>query len=276
MTANRKYKRRVRARMAKTGECYTAALRHLRRAKEANMSTYELRHGGVTDVGHVRASNQDELLVEGELVAVADGMGEHQRGEVASRLAIQTLKDAFGADPSADGLVSAVQEANRVVVERAQTAAELQGMGTTIAAAALVGDEGRTALVVVNVGDSRVYLFREGDLARLSSDHSLVAQLVRAGELTEEAARTHPQRHILTHVLGLSADVEPFVTQTVPASGDRLLLCSDGLFNEVGEDEITGVLASVSDPEEAANRLVALANEHGGSDNITAVVFDMS
>lgn len=239
------------------------------------MSTYELRHGGVTDIGNVRATNQDQFLAEGELVAVADGMGGRNRGEIASRLAMETLKETFPADPTADGLVDAVRAANRAIWERAEADPELHGMGTTIAAAARVTDGGEERLAIVNVGDSRAYLLRGGQLSRLSSDHSLVADLVRAGELSEPDARTHPERHILTRVLGAEPETEPHVTSTDLARGDRLLLCSDGLFNDLGDDEITATLGAVTDPNEAADDLVRLAKDHGGSDNITAVVVDV-
>jgi protein phosphatase len=262
--------------MAKTGESYTAALRHLRHAEEAHMSTFQLRPGGATDTGNVRATNQDRLLVEGDLVAVADGMGGHRAGEVASQLAVQTLKEVFAADPTAAGLVQAVHEANRALRQRADAEPDLHGMGTTIAAVALVTDGGEKRLAIVNVGDSRAYLLQQGQLSHLTSDHSLVADLVRAGELSEEEARTHPRRNVLTRALGVAPDVEPHVSQAVPARGDRLLLCSDGLFNELDEDEIAAVLSTVTEPNAAAEQLVLAAKEHGGSDNITAVVLDVA
>jgi serine/threonine protein phosphatase PrpC len=275
MTANRRRKRRVRARMAKTGESYTAALRHLQRAEEAHMP-YELRYGAVTDIGNVRATNEDLFLTEGELIAVADGMGGHRGGQIASRLAIETLQEAFSADPTADGLVKAVRAANRAVWERAEADPELHGMGTTIAAAARVTGSGSERLVVVNVGDSRVYLLRAGQLGRLSADHSLVADLVRSGAINETEARIHPERHILTQVLGVAPDIDPHVIDTDLARGDRLLLCSDGLFNELGDDQITSTLAAVTDPNQAADQLVQLAKEQGGNDNITVVVVDIA
>jgi serine/threonine protein phosphatase PrpC len=240
------------------------------------MSTYELHPGGVTDIGNVRATNQDQLLVEGDLVAVADGMGGHRAGEVASQLAVQALREGFAVDPTAAGLVEAVHEANRTVWERAEADPALHGMGTTIAAVALVTEEGENRLAIVNVGDSRTYLLQQSQLSRLSADHSLVADLVRAGELTEEEARTHPRRNILTRVLGAGPDIEPHVSQAVPARGDRLLLCSDGLFNEIDEPEIAAVLSTVTEPSDAADQLVQRAKEHGGSDNITAVVLDIA
>lgn len=276
MTANRRRKHRVRARMAKTGESYTAAQRHLLTAEEAHMSTYELRHAGVTDIGNVRTVNQDHLLAEGDLVAVADGMGGHRAGEVASRVAVETLREAFAADPTAAGLAEAVRSANTAVWERAAAEPDLQGMGTTIAAVALVTEEGEKRLVVANVGDSRAYLLQEGGLGRLSFDHSLVADLVRAGEISEGEARTHPRRNILTRALGVGPEIDPYVALAEPARGDRLLLCSDGLFNELEEHEITAVLVAEADPADAATRLVHEAKEHGGNDNITAVVLDIA
>jgi protein phosphatase len=261
--------------MAKTGESYAAALRHLRRAEEADMD-YELRPGGATDTGNVRVTNQDRLLVDGDLVAVADGMGGHQAGEVASQLAIQVLREGFAADPTATGLVAAVHAANRAVWESGEADPGLRGMGTTIAAVALVTDDGEERLAVVNVGDSRAYLLHDGELRRLTADHSLVAELVRAGQISEAEARTHPRRNILTRVLGVAEEIEPFVAWAAPVRGDRLLLCSDGLFNELDEPEITAVLTTVAEPGAAAGRLVELANDHGGNDNITAVVLDIA
>jgi protein phosphatase len=261
--------------MAKTGESYTAALRHLRRAEEAHMdmSQLEMRHGGVTDTGNVRTSNQDQLLAEGDLVAVADGMGGHRAGEVASRLAVDVLRDTFDVDPTADGLVAAVLAANRAVWERGEAEPELRGMGTTIAAVALVAGK---ALAVVNVGDSRAYLLQDGRLQQLTADHSLVADLLRAGAISEDEARAHPRRNVLTQVLGMGPEVEPHVALAEPARGDRLLLCSDGLFNELDDDRIAAILASVPDPTDAAARLVDEANAAGGADNITALVLDIA
>jgi protein phosphatase len=151
-------------------------------------------------------------------------------------------------------------------------------MGTTIAAAALVseGGSGQKRLAIVNVGDSRVYRLQEGRLSCLSSDHSLVAEMVRAGAISEDEARTHPRRNILTRVLGGGSDIDPYVAEATAAQGDRLLLCSDGLFNELDEHEITEVLGTVPQPTDAATHLVRLAKHHGGSDNITAVVADIA
>jgi protein phosphatase len=261
--------------MAKTGESYAAALRHLRRTEEAHMSAYQLSHAGVTVTGQVRLTNEDRFLAEGELIAVADGMGGHASGDLASRLAVETLQEVFAADTTAEGLARAVQAANQVIWERAEADPLVRGMGTTVAAAARVAIGGEERLAIANVGDSRAYRLREGRLERLSSDHSLVADLVRAGELTEDQARDHPNRNILTRALGVGPEIEAHLVDTDLARDDRLLLCSDGLFNELTDDEIVEVLGSVAGPDAAAAELVQRANDHGGHDNITAVVADI-
>ncbi|MEM8925528.1 MAG: protein phosphatase 2C domain-containing protein [Actinomycetota bacterium] len=230
---------------------------------------------GVTDAGHVRPVNQDCFGADDDLFVVADGMGDQGRGETASRLATAALRASFAADPTATGLIRAVSAANTAVWERAQSEPQLAGMGTTIAAVARVGDDG-DRLVVVNVGDSRVYLFRDGRLTRLSADHSLVADLVRSGEISEAEATDHPERHRLTHAVGVGPHVAPHVSHTMATPSDRLLLCSDGLFNEITPEEITEVLAIEAATDAAADRLVTLANANGGSDNITAVVLDVT
>jgi protein phosphatase len=274
MTANRKWKRKVRARAAKTGESYTAALRYLRSTEEAHMRSYEVVTAGLTDIGRVRESNEDHLLAEGDLFVVADGMGGSNRGALASRLAVDTVRDAFSNDQTADGLVAAVSAANEAVYQRRIEDPDDKNFGTTIAAVAMVADGDREMLVSVNVGDSRVYLFRDDHLQRLSSDHSRVGDLVRAGALSETEAKSHPERHILTQAIGVDAEVTPYVEQVIPANGDRILLCSDGLFNDLSSAEISRHLTA-GDAEAAASILVAAAIEAGGEDNITAVVVDV-
>lgn len=276
MTANRRRKQRVRARVAKTGESYTAALRHLLRAEELRMRTYQIEQAGLTDIGNVRSVNEDHLLAEGDLFVVADGMGGSGHGEVASQVAVDQVRAGFGSDRSVDGLVAAVRRANAAVFERANAGPEGTSMGTTIAAVAMVVEHDAELLAIVNVGDSRVYLLRSGELSRLSSDHSRVADLVRAGTISDEEAAVHPERHILTMAVGTEAEIEPYVARAEPQSGDRLLLCSDGLFNELSHGEITNALTTIANPEEAATNLVGLAKDHGGNDNITALVVDIS
>ncbi|MBV8303258.1 MAG: Stp1/IreP family PP2C-type Ser/Thr phosphatase [Acidimicrobiia bacterium] len=237
------------------------------------MST-TLRAGGATDVGLVRAHNEDNYLADERLFAVADGVGGHKAGEVASQTAVDTLRREFR-ELTTDGLVGAVKTANRTVWDLAEANPEQRGMGTTLTAVALVDEGGEERLAVVNVGDSRAYLLQHGELEQLTEDHSLVEQLVREGQLTPEEAQVHPQRSIITRALGLDPEVEVDSWQLTPYRGDRFLLCSDGLTNEVSDDEIASTLRTVSEPEEAARQLVQEARNHGGSDNITCVVVDV-
>jgi protein phosphatase len=235
----------------------------------------ELRAGSATDVGRVRTNNEDQLLVADSLFAVADGMGGHAAGEVASLTAVEALRAAFERDRSADGLANAVRHANRAVWERAGGERELRGMGTTLTAAALVDEDGQEILVIANVGDSRGYLLRDGELGQVTDDHSLPEEMVRRGEITPEDAAVHPQRHILTRVLGMEQDVDPDCFRVLPYRGDRVLLASDGLTNELTDDQISSILRRLADPDEAARELVRAAKENGGNDNITAVVVDV-
>jgi serine/threonine protein phosphatase PrpC len=234
-----------------------------------------LRAGGASDVGKVRANNQDQLLVASPLFAVADGMGGHAAGEVASLVAVEALKAAFENYPTAAGLVAAVKEANGAVWTRAQHNAELRGMGTTLVGLALVTEDGEERLAVVNVGDSRVYLLRQGELEQLTSDHSLVQELVDEGQLSEAEATVHPQRHVLTRALGVDSDVAVDSLQVLPFKGDRFLLCSDGLSRELTDAQVASLLRRLADPTEAAKELVAEARARGGNDNITVVVVDV-
>lgn len=234
-----------------------------------------LRAGAATDAGMVRAQNEDNLLMAEPLFAVADGMGGHAAGEVASETAIETLRVAFGRNPSLDGLVEAIQEANRRVWQLGQEDPARRGMGTTLTAAALVPDGDDETLAIANVGDSRVYLLRDGDLSQVTDDHSLVEELVRRGQLSAEEALVHPQKHVVTRVLGMGPDVEVDMFPVTPYRRDRVLLASDGLFNEVTDDEIAAVLRRGGDPEAVARELVERAKTAGGSDNITVVVVDV-
>ena len=235
-----------------------------------------LRSGSATDVGRVRPINQDLPLERPNLYAVADGMGGHVGGEVAARVAVETLDRAFEREPTVDGLRGAFSEANAAVWQESQTNAGLRGMGTTLTAVALVGgDQGQDTLALANVGDSRAYVYSEGRLVQVTADHSLAEERMRHGEITEAEAAVHPQRHILTRALGVSSDVQTDMWELQLRSGDRVLLCSDGLSNEVGMDEMASILGDVRDPEEAAGRLVDAANEHGGADNITVIVVDV-
>ena len=234
-----------------------------------------LRSGSATDTGLVRSVNQDLAVETGTLFAVADGMGGHAGGEVAARLAVDTLTIAFGARPTGAGLSEAITEANQVVFEHSLDNPDLRGMGTTMTAAALVNEDGRDVIALVNVGDSRSYRFHEGVLTQITVDHSLAEEMVRTGEISQTEAAVHPHRHILTRALGVADDVVVDLWRIQPTRGDRLLLCSDGLTNELDDMQIAEVLRTVPDPQVAADLLVRAARTHGGSDNITVVVVDV-
>ncbi|HXH56865.1 Stp1/IreP family PP2C-type Ser/Thr phosphatase, partial [Iamia sp.] len=236
------------------------------------------RVGSASDVGQLRTNNQDSKLIADavSVFAVADGMGGHQGGEVASAIAVETL-EAVISEPTTASVVEAVKEANRRIFSRAEDTTELRGMGTTLVAIALVNQDGADEEIAwVNVGDSRVYLLRDGELHQLSRDHSLVEDLRRGGQLSEEEAAIHPQRNILTRALGIDQEVEVDSDSLLPLTGDRFLLCSDGLFNEVDPTTLVDTLTSGEDPDAVAHELVRLANAGGGRDNITCVVVDVT
>lgn len=231
--------------------------------------------GAASLVGQVRSSNEDAFLVTDDLVAVADGMGGHRAGEVASADTVEVLRGVAGSR-SVEDLVAGVHRANRRINERAATDDELRGMGTTVCVAGLVRYDDEDHIAVLNVGDSRVYLLADGVLTRLTEDHSLVETLVREGRISAEEAEHHPQRNVITRALGVEALVVVDAWLLRPCDGDRLLLCSDGLFGEVGEDRIAEILADDDGPDILARRLTAEADASGGRDNITVVVVDVT
>ncbi|MFN7151502.1 MAG: Stp1/IreP family PP2C-type Ser/Thr phosphatase, partial [Microthrixaceae bacterium] len=232
-----------------------------------------LRSGASTLVGQIRSANEDSYLVADDLVAVADGMGGHRAGEVASAATVEVLETMAGHRSLAD-LVLAVHMANRTINDRAADDEDLRGMGTTVCVVGAVDEDGEH-VAVLNVGDSRVYLYAAGELRQLTEDHSLVETLVREGRITAQEAEVHPQRNVLTRALGVEALVVVDAWLLAPCDGDRLLLCSDGLFNELDDATIAGILAEGDDPEVTARRLAAEADAAGGRDNITAVVVDV-
>jgi protein phosphatase len=199
-------------------------------------------------------------------------MGGAPGGEIASSVAVALVQSAF-TGRSLEELEAAVRAANRAIWDRANGDPETEGMGTTICAAG-VTDDGN--LVVVNVGDSRAYVLHEGSLHQLTDDHSLTAELVRRGELNEEEARGHPLRSVLSRALGVGPDVEIDGATHRAAAGDRVLVCSDGLFNEIGDDEIAAVMTATEDVQATADRLVEQALSRGGRDNISVVVAEIS
>jgi protein phosphatase len=227
--------------------------------------------GARTDKGRVREGNEDHELTDKTmgLYAVADGMGGHQAGEVASATAIEALRAAVA---SGTPIRDAITLANDAVVERSAADERLRGMGTTMTAATLAA--GGT-LLIGHVGDSRAYLARDGELRQITEDHSLVEEMVRGGELTPEQAEVHPQRSVITRALGIDPGVEVDLYPVELQEGDRVLLCSDGLTGMVRTEEIAAVLQREPDPPKAANELVEAANEAGGEDNITVVLLDV-
>lgn len=226
---------------------------------------------GETHVGLVRSGNEDAYLVAPPLFAVADGLGGHQAGEVASSIAIDTLLEAAprAADPKALG--RAVRQANGAVIEAAEAGRGRAGMGTTLTAAMIDGNR----IAVAHVGDSRAYLLHYGSLEQLSQDHSMVADLVRQGQLTAEESRTHPNRSVITRALGSDPNMIADTFEVEAAPGDRLLLATDGLTSMVPDHEIARVLATERSAREAVDTLINKALAGGGHDNITAVVVDI-
>ena len=223
-----------------------------------------------TDVGRGRPENEDNFLVDPEhgLYAVADGMGGPRAGEVASAVALETLKEAYLGGRRLDEAVAA---ANAAVFSKGADDASLRGMGTTLTAIAL---QGESTAVLGHVGDSRAYLMRAGSVTQVTDDHSLVEQLVREGRLTPEQAQNHPQRAIITRALGVDSEVQVDTYRVELEAGDRLLICSDGLTNMLSDDTIAQTLRRHLDPQQAADTLVDMANQAGGDDNITVVVLD--
>lgn len=237
----------------------------------------ELRWGTATDPGQVRPANEDHVFAAPSLFVVADGMGGHQAGEVASELAVQRLESRLTEDtPTIQDLVSAIGDVNRDIYAAALTNAEQQGMGTTITSLAVMADpHDGEVFALANVGDSRTYLLRHGRLRQLTVDHSYVQELVSEGHISRDEARHHPRRNIVTRALGIESAVQVDSWIVPIIRGDRFVLCSDGLTDEVTDDEIARVLGSFDDPQAAADELVRLANENGGHDNISVVVVDV-
>ena len=237
----------------------------------------DLSWGAYTHTGMVRAANEDSHVAEAMVQAVADGMGGHAAGEVASAIAAATLRDRLAKGvQSVDLMVAAVVEANAAIFQAAHSSSDQRGMGTTVVAlAALLSDSGPTRLVLANVGDSRAYVQRNGSLIRLSVDHSYVQELVNTGHISELEARTHPRRNIVTRALGIEPTVKVDTWVLPLVQGDRYVLCSDGLVDEVDDDQISRILGLARHPQAAAESLVQAANANGGHDNTTVVVIDV-
>ena len=237
--------------------------------------------GAATDTGNLRGQNEDAHIAEQNLFAVADGMGGHNAGEVASAMAIEHLRSiALSGVSSAEAFAQVVRDLNSAIYASATSTTDQRGMGTTLTAAALLAPTDNmdqpSQIVIANVGDSRTYLLRSGELRQMSVDHSYVQELVTEGLLTVDEARTHPRRNIVTRALGIDEQVS-VDTWTIPMfDGDRFMLCSDGLVDEVPLDEITEMMREHSAPQLIAERLVTAAKRHGGRDNITVIVVDVN
>lgn len=247
-------------------------------AKTPYRSTEHTRRGAITafgsrtDVGCVRDHNEDSLVVAPPLFVVADGMGGHEAGEVASEIAATTIADNAPRHPDAEGLELAVRKANLAIIDAVREGIGKRGMGTTCTAAMLEGER----LVIAQVGDSRAYLLHNGRLQQLTRDHSLVAAMVEAGQLTPEEARVHPKRSMITRALGTDPATTPDLYEIGVEEGDRLLLCSDGLSGMVEDPDIEAIMNRTADPQRCASQLVNEAIAAGGHDNVTVIVADVA
>jgi serine/threonine protein phosphatase PrpC len=233
------------------------------------------RYATATDTGLIRDTNQDAVFVDDSLALVADGMGGHAAGEIASVLTSEVVRDHFAENSTVEGLYRAIESANRAIIADARANPERLGMGTTLIAVGLTHDSsGLISPTLFNVGDSRAYQLRDGALRQLSEDHSVAEEWVRMGRLTPDEALTHPRRHQLTRALGVEEKLEIDVSSIDAVSGDRILLCSDGLSNELSVDVLAELASSPTSLEEAVTGLVAAAKEAGGRDNISVVLLE--
>ena len=233
------------------------------------MEEFTITYGAVTHVGQVRTGNEDSLLADNNVFMVADGMGGHNAGEVASLMAVEHLREAASGIIAETDLVQALVHANEVIYAESMTNHLHHGMGTTLAAMVVLDNN---SIVVAHVGDSRVYMWHEKALTRLSKDHSYVQELVDEGIVSIEEARTHPRRNIVTRALGIDAEVDVEANTFPVTVGAWYVLCSDGLVDEISDADIAKVLERCTTPHEAAQALVDAANAAGGRDNITVIV----
>ena len=233
------------------------------------------RFAAATDTGLVRQSNQDAIFVNENIAVVADGMGGHAAGEVASAMTIDLIRDGFAKDQTVEGLYNAINMANLKVLNDAQDHPEHFGMGTTVIAIGLtIDDFGVASPTLFHVGDSRAYQLRDGALRQLSEDHSVAEEWVRMGRLTAEEAAVHPRRHQLTRGVGVEDTIAIDVLSLHVQPGDRILLCSDGLSNELSNDQIADLAGTSDSLDEAVANLIEAARSAGGRDNISAVLLE--
>ncbi|HEU5035823.1 MAG TPA: protein phosphatase 2C domain-containing protein [Nocardioides sp.] len=248
------------------------------------MRQVELHHGAATDVGRVREVNEDAYLAVAPVYVVADGMGGHEGGDVASAIAVEEFarvaEAGYDAHRGREAVAGALEAAQRRIHEYADEQARhgverRRSAGTTVVAALLVDEGSGPAWLLANLGDSRIYRFADGRLDQVSTDHSLVQELVDSGQIAPEEAATHPERNVITRALGdaVGAEADYFVVPL--ADAERILLCTDGVNGMLDDDAIATILAESTDPRDAADRLVAAAVVAGGDDNATAVVVDV-
>lgn len=228
-------------------------------------------YGSRTEVGHVREHNEDSLTVLPPLFAVADGMGGHEAGEIASEITINTLNDLAPESADAEALARAVVAANLNVIKAPSQGIGREGMGTTLTAAILEKER----LIIAQVGDSRAYLLHNGSLQQITRDHSLMADMIEAGQLTEAEARVHPNRSVITRAIGSDPHMQPDLYELNVETGDRLLLCSDGVCGMIEDSEIASIMRQAPSAQACADQLVETALHAGGFDNATAVVVDV-
>lgn len=236
-----------------------------------NTAGQDISFGSRTDIGYVRDYNEDSLIIIPPLFAVADGMGGHEAGEIASEITVNTLAELAPSHLDAEGLTAAVEAANYNVMKAPRQGIGRDGMGTTLTAAMLEGER----LLIAQVGDSRAYLLHKGHLQQITRDHSLMADLIEAGQITPEEARVHPNRSVITRAIGSDIHMRPDIYELNVDAGDRILLCSDGLSSMISNNAIESIMRRQSDAQHCADELVTAALENGGADNVTVVVADV-
>ncbi len=236
-----------------------------------NTAGQDISFGSRTDIGYVRDHNEDSLIIIPPLFAVADGMGGHEAGEIASEITVNTLAELAPSHLDAEGLTAAVEAANYNVIKAPRQGIGRDGMGTTLTAAMLEGER----LLIAQVGDSRAYLLHKGHLQQITRDHSLMANLIEAGQITPEEARVHPNRSVITRAIGSDIHMRPDIYELNVDAGDRILLCSDGLSSMISNNAIESIMRRQSDAQHCADELVTAALENGGADNVTVVVADV-